>query len=171
MVPVAAAEFCGDVGQEKAGVAAGDDDAVTATVVEAADHAAPFRYLMDLIKKEPRRVLSGELSEGRKKGFHIFRREIAEPVILEIQKQDIVPAGESILHQAGDHLIYDKGFSRPPGSDDGQDLRQVAQVCGDGGCIPGDEGGEGEFLQPLGNHGLQDSLIHGKWLYQNRVFK
>ncbi len=98
MVPVAAAEFCGNVGQKKACVAAGDDDAVTAAVVEAADHTAPCRYLVDLIKKEPRRVLSGELSEGGKKCFHIFRREIAEPVILEIQKQDIVPACESLLH-------------------------------------------------------------------------
>ena len=133
MVPVAAAEFCGDVGQKKACVAAGDDNAVTAAVVQAADHATPCRYLVDLIKKEPRRILSGELSEGGKKRFHIFRREIAEPVILEIQKQDIVPAGESILHQTGDHLIHDKGFSRPAGSDDGQDLRQVAQICGGGG--------------------------------------
>ena len=171
MVPVASAEFCSDVGQKKAGVAAGDDDAVTAAVVEAADHAAPCRYLVDLIKKEPRRVLSGELSEGRKKGFHIFRREIAESVILKIQEQDIVPAGESLLHQAGDHLIHDKGFSRPAGSDDGQDLRQVAQVCGGGGCIPRDEDGEGEFLQPLGNNVLQDSLIHSKELYHDRALK
>src|SRR3989339_569251 len=171
MVPVAAAECCGNVGQKKTCVAAGDYDAVTAAVVEAADYAAPFRYLVDLIKKEPHRVLSGELSEGGKKCFHILRREIAEPVILEIQKQDIVLACETLLHQARDHLIHDKGFSRPAGSDDGQDIRQVAQVRGDRGCIPGDDGGEGEFLQPLGNHVLQYSLIHGKWLYHIGVLK
>ena len=47
-------------------------------------------------------------------------------------------------------------------------MRQVIYLFTD---VPPPEGGEGEFLQPLGNHVLQDSLIHGKELYQGRALK
>ncbi len=128
MIPVASAELCGDVGQQKPGVAAGNDDAVAPAVVKAADDAAPRRHLVDLIKKKPCRVFPGELSKCGKNGFHIFRRKIAQPVILEIQKKYFVPFGKTLLYQAGNHLIHDEGFPSSTGTDDGQDLRQIAQI-------------------------------------------
>jgi hypothetical protein len=59
--------------------------------------------------------------ESGQQFFHVFGAEIAEAIVLEIDKQDVVPASFARAEEILDQLIEEICFAGPAGADDGED--------------------------------------------------
>jgi hypothetical protein len=59
--------------------------------------------------------------ESGQQFFNVFGAEIAEAIVLEIDKQDIVPAGFARAEEILDQLIEEVRFAGPARADDGED--------------------------------------------------
>ena len=70
--------------------------------------------------------------ESGQQFFHIVGAEIAEAIVLEIDEEDIVPAGPARAEEILDQLIEEIGFAGPAGADDGKDRPREAARSGKG---------------------------------------
>ena len=106
---------------EEFGVSARDDNGVAALVVQSSENPAPLGKALNFVEEEEPRRAVGEALEGGQQRGHVFGGETGQAVILEVDEEDVSPAGVSTLLKIGDELVHQVGLPRSSWTDDGKD--------------------------------------------------
>jgi len=154
---------------KKFGVAAGDDNMKSPSIVERAEHPAPIWEILDFIKEEKGRISSCELIKSDKERFHVLRPEPLQSVIFEVNKEDILFRPPMRLEQRPHELIHEKRLTRSSWSHDGKDVPESLKV--DGSDASWDQFWKRYFFDPLCNDLKQRIDGHGVYLRKQFITK
>jgi len=113
---------------------------------------------MDLVEEEITRGPARELNECGQEAVHILGTEIAESIILKIDKEDVLADGSAGAEEASDELIEKVGFSGPTRAYDGENRAGRVEVRDR--PFAGSQRRERRAPKPFGDDFLQGAVFH-----------